>query len=476
MGEGDAGALLDGLPTVGGTVADRYVIQRILAVGGMGAVMAAHDQTQDRKVAIKFMLPKVLASHDVRARFFREARAAASIRSQHVVDVLEVGVAEPDMPFIVMEFLDGQDLHTLLDGRAPLPVPEAIDYVLQACDALADAHSRGIVHRDVKPSNFFVTKSPNGTNMVKVLDFGISKTEIGFALDVESKSLTTSSVTLGSPLYMSPEQVRNSRVVDARTDIWSLGVVLYELLTKEMPFDGDTVPSLAAAIASDRPRALRSRRPDVPPELEAVIMKCLEKDAIRRYQDVRALMHDLRSFAPKRSLIASVLPALFDHPEASTSVSALAFESTIEGPSPLTDEERNQLSSWDEPTFIGTNARLIRQVRKRSRRGRTVVLGASATVLAGLAVFLLFTRFGPGPAVAMVKTSATVPTATPAAAPLAHDPSATASATPTAAATSPPSANPATSAAIKVAPKSAPKQGSRAARGKGGPPPRTEPD
>ena len=254
--------MLDGLPREGDTVVGKYVIERVLAVGGMGAVMGARDLALERRVAIKFLLPKVLASNDVRERFFREARAAVSIRSEHVVDVYEIGVAPPDVPFIVMEYLPGRDLHKMLEGRAPLPTHEAIDYVLQACEALAEAHALGIVHRDMKPSNLFVTHRPDGSAFIKVLDFGISKTS--GMLDPGAKSLTQSSVALGSPLYMSPEQVRNSKVVDARTDIWSIGVVLFELLTKELPFDGETIPSLAAAIASDAPRLLRSIRPDVP--------------------------------------------------------------------------------------------------------------------------------------------------------------------------------------------------------------------
>ncbi len=389
MGEG-AQALLAGLPGTGQVIAGKYVIERVLAVGGMGAVLSAHDRALDRRVAIKFMLPKALGSADVRARFLREARAAVAIRSEHVVDIYEVGVTPPDMPFIVMEYLPGRDLHRFLESRAGLlPVAETVDYVLQACEALAEAHSLGIVHRDVKPSNFFVTHRPDGSALIKILDFGISKTTGLMRFEEQSKSLTQSSVALGSPLYMSPEQVRNSKFVDARTDIWSIGVVLYELLAKELPFDGETVPSLAAAIASDVPKPLRHHRPDVPAQLEAVIMRCLEKDPAKRYQTVGHFARALLPFAPPDRR-----PISFDNIEA-TGGGDLAFMSTTERPSPLSEAERAAMASGkitiDAKKTTTAGLGTTQRIAERRRSVGLFALGAGAMVFAGV-VFMTLSK------------------------------------------------------------------------------------
>ncbi len=380
-----ASALLTGLPVIGDVVAGKYKIERVLAIGGMGAVMAAHDAALDRRIAIKFMLPKALESPEVRERFFREARAAVSIRSEHVVDVFEVGVASPDMPYIVMEYLPGRDLHQLLENRSPLPVAEAVDFVLQACEALAEAHSLGIIHRDVKPSNLFVTHRPDGSAFVKVLDFGISKTIA--KMEEQAKSLTQSSVSLGSPLYMSPEQVRNSKIVDSRTDIWSLGIVLYELLTKQLPFDGETIPSLAAAIASDPPRRLRETRPDVPVKLEAVIMKCLEKDPAKRYQKIGGFARDIVEFAePGRRALA------FENIEDPGRVSAIAFESTSERRSPLSESETAVERSGSASVGAATTAGLGTTARHVERKRRSLGMFAAGVLVLGVsgAAFLQF--------------------------------------------------------------------------------------
>ncbi len=394
--------MLDGLPREGDTVVGKYVIERVLAVGGMGAVMGARDLALERRVAIKFLLPKVLASNDVRERFFREARAAVSIRSEHVVDVYEIGVAPPDVPFIVMEYLPGRDLHKMLEGRAPLPTHEAIDYVLQACEALAEAHALGIVHRDMKPSNLFVTHRPDGSAFIKVLDFGISKTS--GMLDPGAKSLTQSSVALGSPLYMSPEQVRNSKVVDARTDIWSIGVVLFELLTKELPFDGETIPSLAAAIASDAPRLLRSIRPDVPVELEAVVSRCLEKDPAKRYQKIGDLARALLPFSA-----SGTRAVVFDRIESRNAVSPLAFESTTERRSPLSEEVTQEAPPGDARAGAATTAGLGTTQRQAERKRRSLGWAAvSFIAVAAGGVGLLQLRAASAPIVTPASTGNTV--------------------------------------------------------------------
>jgi serine/threonine-protein kinase len=275
----------EGIPRAGETVAGKYRVTAVMGVGGMGVVVEAMHTTLDERVAIKFLRPDVVDEQETRSRFFREARACIKIRSEHVVRVLDVGELESRVPFIVMEYLEGRDLERIVRKDGPLPPHDAASYVLQACEAVAEAHALGIVHRDLKPANLFLTKRADGTPCVKVLDFGISKlvpTQHG----TQNLGLTSTSAVMGSPIYMSPEQMRASRDVDARTDIWSLGTILFEVLTGEAPFKGNTMPELCASILQDETPPLRDYRLDVPPGLELVIRTCLQKRPVDRYQDV----------------------------------------------------------------------------------------------------------------------------------------------------------------------------------------------
>ena len=205
---------------------------------------------------------------------------------------------------MVMEYLDGQDLGAIARQHAPLPIEQSVEYVLQACEAVAEAHTLGIVHRDLKPSNLFVTRRADGTPVVKVLDFGISKVKPRAGSRPEEAVVTQTSSVIGSPLYMSPEQMESTRDVDARTDLWSLGTILYELISGACPFDAPTMPQLVAKILRSPPASLRAHRPDAPPELEAAIFRCLEKDPERRYRNVAELVLALAPFAPKRALLS----------------------------------------------------------------------------------------------------------------------------------------------------------------------------
>ncbi len=290
-----AGAIEAGLPRPGEVIAAKYRIESVIGTGGMGVVMGATDVTLGRAVAIKFLSPHKLAREGARERFLREARAAAQIQSEHVVRVYEVGETALGAPFIVMEHLRGADLSDVLRRRGGLPVEEAVDYVLQTCAALGEAHARGIVHRDLKPQNLFLTQRPDGSPCVKVLDFGISK-----AADDTAQNLTATDMVMGTPLYMSPEQVRSLKNVDARADVWALGAILFELLTASTVFDAPSLSALCAMIATDPPVPLRARRPHAPPELEAVILRCLHKDPAGRFQNVGALAAALAPFASRR--------------------------------------------------------------------------------------------------------------------------------------------------------------------------------
>ena len=228
----------------GDIVAGRYVVEGVIAEGGMGRVLAARHLELDVPIAIKLLKREDHDARDIQ-RFRREARAAAHLRGEHVVRVLDVGVLAGDRPFLVMERIDGVDLGTKLDAEGPLPAGVAVDLVLQACEGLAEAHRLGMVHRDLKPSNLLLTARPDGSALLKISDFGIAKWASGPAT-----KLTTTADFLGSPKYMSPEQVREASDVDARADVWSLGVTLYQLVTARLPFEAYTTAGVLAAITA----------------------------------------------------------------------------------------------------------------------------------------------------------------------------------------------------------------------------------
>ncbi|MBM4362537.1 MAG: serine/threonine protein kinase, partial [Deltaproteobacteria bacterium] len=284
----------------GDVLAEKYRVEKVLGVGGMGVVVAAHHVELDERVAIKFMLPEALANSEAVARFAREARAAVKIKSEHVARVSDVGKLGNGAPYMVMEYLEGSDLSQWVESRGALPMEQAVDFLLQACEAIAEAHALGIVHRDLKPANLFVARLPGGVQSVKVLDFGISKLT-GLSGPGNQSSATKTSALMGSPLYMSPEQMQSSKDVDSRGDIWALGVILYELVTGKSPFIADTLPELILKIMSSAPPPLRDLRPDAPDGLEAVLLRCLEKDRGQRYQTVGELAVALLPYGSKRS-------------------------------------------------------------------------------------------------------------------------------------------------------------------------------
>jgi serine/threonine-protein kinase len=281
------------IPAVGDVVCGKYRLLRPLGEGGMGLVFEAEHLRLRQSVAIKFLRSEVLALPDALERFEREARASARLRGPHVVQVLDVDTDESGRPYMVMELLRGRDLEAELRFQGPFPVERAVDLVLQACVAVAQAHSAGVVHRDLKPSNLFLTEEA-GKRVLKVLDFGISK--IAPDVDPAPASATSTCVTVGTPLYMSPEQMRSSKDVDGRSDIWSLGVILYELVAGTPPFLGTTTAAIAAIVADAMP-SLRRVRPDVPEALERVLITALAKAPADRLPTVEALAAALMPFA-----------------------------------------------------------------------------------------------------------------------------------------------------------------------------------
>jgi hypothetical protein len=273
----------------GDVLGGKYEVERVLGEGGMGLVVAARHRELGHRVAIKCLHASALGNEGAVLRFEREARAAAALTSEHVARVIDVERLEDGSPYMVMELLEGEDLQTLLQREGALGIVDTIRFASHAAEGLAEAHSAGIVHRDVKPSNLFVTRRKKGNAVVKVLDFGIAKN----VSDAADRNLTATQALLGSPQYMSPEQVRESKNLDARTDVWALGVTMYECLAGKKPFDAPSMVDLCFAIVHADPPSLYAVRPDVPPKLEAVILKCLAKNPDERYATMGDVQDDL---------------------------------------------------------------------------------------------------------------------------------------------------------------------------------------
>jgi serine/threonine-protein kinase len=345
----------------GDVLAGKYRIDRVLGVGGMGVVVAAHHLHLDDAVAIKFLLPEALKNEEAVRRFAREAQAAVRIKSEHVARVTDVGKLDNGSPYMVMEYLRGSDLSSWLEEHGRLPVEQAIEFVLQACEAIAEAHSLGIVHRDLKPANLFVIRRPDGSPSVKVLDFGISKRT---GLGASGPTMTRTSAVMGSPLYMSPEQMRSARDADSRSDVWALGVILYELIGGDPPFTAESLPELVLKIVTDAPAKLRGKRPDVPEALERAIFACLEKDPVRRPQSVGALAALIAPYGPRRSAasverISAVLRGAGTSPDTASSASSPRHQAPVDAKS------ANTVASWG-------------QTASHARRG-----GVTAGIVAG---------------------------------------------------------------------------------------------
>jgi len=284
--------LVDPWATPGALIGGRYVVEGLLGSGGMGCVVRARHRDLGELRAIKLLRPDRRLAPEAQRRLLREARAAAQIQSSHVVRVMDVASDGPGAPYIVMEYLEGENLSARL-RRAPVAPDLAARIVVETCEALAEAHRAGTVHRDLKPSNLFLVADGSRRDFVKVLDFGIAKTQ-----EAGGNEATHSQALLASPAYASPEQLRTSKDVDTRSDIWSLGVILYQCLTGELPFDGSTLADVSSRILRDPPLPLRTRAGSVPTKLEAIVERCLEKSPEARYPSVDALVQALAPFAP----------------------------------------------------------------------------------------------------------------------------------------------------------------------------------
>ena len=277
----------------GAVIANRYAIVRTIGTGGMGEVFQARRLSDGLMVAIKILREELVKDRESVARFHREARAASSLRSDNAARILDFGELPNSQPYIVMEFLDGHDLMTEIDTRGSMPLDEAAHYVAQACHAMMEAHALGIVHRDLKPPNLFLANEAGGRK-VKVLDFGISKITSSY-----DGTVTSTQMSFGSPLYMSPEQIRSTKGVDARSDVWSLGVILYECVIGEPPFVAETPGALAVVISIEPHTPPSQKRAGLPPSFDVVIAGALQKDPKKRYQSVREFLRAIEEFLPR---------------------------------------------------------------------------------------------------------------------------------------------------------------------------------
>jgi serine/threonine-protein kinase len=358
------------VPRPGEVIGGKYICDRVLGTGGMGVVIGARHEQLGQQVAIKVLLPDALKDPVATERFLREARAAIAIRSEHVARVMDFGTLDSGAPYLVMEHLEGDDLKELLIRKGPLPVDTLVDFVIQACEALCEAHKRGIVHRDLKPANLFLTSRMDGSPHIKVLDFGISKTVSLASPDSGSgKGITKTDAVFGTPAYMSPEQLRSSKFVDHRTDIWALGVVIHELLTTKLPFGAwtDGVVAMCAHILEDPPPSLHGERPEVPSQLDAVVARCLAKNPADRFQSIAELTEALLPFASASSAETAARIARM-------SSDSLPYDSTVKS-------ESGPLSAGLAPSTSSAWGRT-----NRASRGRSFVVIGASTLAIGFAV------------------------------------------------------------------------------------------
>ncbi len=437
----------------GSLVAGKYLVQRVIGEGGIGVVVAARHVHLDQTVAIKYLQPKVLSNPSVIDRFLREARLAAQIRSEHVVHVYDVGTLTDGSPYMVMEYLEGTDLAAVL-GSGPLTIERAVDYTLQACEALAQAHIAGIVHRDLKPENLFLASRAAGRSVIKILDFGISK--VSARRTASLPEVTQASDKFGTPVYMSPEQLVASSDVDARADVWALGVVFYELLTGKLPFERDSLPELCTAILTQAPTPLAVARASLPLGLQGVVDRCLDKNRATRFQNVAELAQELRPFASPnaQARIEHVVRIVSEAGERVRPPTPLGDAMSVRSQrdvATLVGEGRNVLTTSGQASWGGPAA----QAHGFGRWGR-IGIATGLALVAGFAVAAVVHRSPRAASAASPDTTvaAAVPTAPslPAAPPLASAaPPPTAAPTASAQPAAQPVAGPATSSPTPAA-------------------------
>ena len=370
-------------PIAVGDVVDKYRVERILGLGAMGVVVAARHTTLDQVVAIKLLVAapngpaeqgqehRFGSAEESIARFLGEARAAARIGSDHVCRVSDIGQLPNGTPYMVMEYLEGNDLEEELETRGQLGVTETVDFVLQALDAIAAAHALGIVHRDLKPANLFLARRPDGSRRVKVLDFGISKATTGGA----ASRFTGVTRSLGTPAYMPPEQIRDPKHVDHRADLWALGAILYELLTGQMAFIGENVKIVLDRVLEEDPCPIPTLRGDVPIELVGVVRRALMRDRDHRWQTAGTFAKALAPFGS---------PAVFASLPSIVREVGVGHIHAISAPPPQPE--------WQELSRRHAAVQDWTALQARRRRAQAVVLGMIAALMFGAAGVILIYR------------------------------------------------------------------------------------
>jgi len=368
-------------PNPGEILLGKYRVEEVIGVGGMGQVVKASHLYLQQPVAIKILLPEMVDSQSTIARFLREAQATVRLRSEHIARVMDVGTMPDGAPFMVMEFLEGHDLNQILRHHGPQMAQAVVDLILQACEGIAEAHSMGIIHRDIKPSNFFITRRPDGSNLLKILDFGISKTP------AEMSELTGTQTVIGTPTYMAPEQMVSARSTDPRSDIWSIGVVMYQLLAGRPPFEAETYAQLVLKVGTAPPSPMHVA---LPPGLQDIVFRCLEKDPNKRIQNVGDLARMLAPYASdpmSAQQSAERASRILTSPR--TSQAGLALNTN--GGLPMTPPALTP-KSWsktDASSLSGGAGQIGTKVVHGRHRGLVIAGVASLCILAGVGGFFV---------------------------------------------------------------------------------------
>jgi serine/threonine-protein kinase len=360
----------------------KYRVEEVIGIGGMGRVVKASHLYLQQPVAIKILLSNMAESQSTVARFLREAQATVKLRSEHIARVMDVGTLPDGVPFMVMEYLQGHDLNQILRHHGPQMPQAVVDLMLQACEAIAEAHALGIVHRDIKPSNFFVTHRPDGSNLLKILDFGISKTP------AEISELTGTQTVIGTPTYMAPEQMKTARGTDPRSDIWSMGVVMYQLLAGRPPFEAESYAALVLMVSNDPPAPLHV---PIPAGLKDIVWRCLEKDPKNRIQNVGELARMLAPYASdplsaqqSADRAMRILAARNSQP-VYPQLAGLNMGNGLTPPPALTPKSWNHTNGSSLSAGVGQVGTQV----VRGGRGKVIAAVAGLCIAAGTAGFLI---------------------------------------------------------------------------------------
>jgi eukaryotic-like serine/threonine-protein kinase len=377
----------------GEIIAGKYRVEGTLGSGGMAVVLSATQLDLDRLVAIKVMRAELTQVPGAVQRLLLEAKLTARFRSEHICKVLDVGTLMNGAPYVVMEYLDGTDLNGLLAERGRFDVVSAVDLILQACEGIAEAHAAAIIHRDLKPENLFVTNLLDDPPTVKILDFGISK-QLG-ARPI-GRVLTNPSAALGSPYYMAPEQMHSAKDADLRVDVWAIGAILFELLTGQPPFDGDTLPEVCAKVMRSDPKRAQELCPDVPTLLSNAVGRCLEKDPNQRFSSIAELAGALAPFGSFRAAasLKRIERVLAQSPALSDVVNVDPELVTLIGGEP--NDTFHDVRQIDLKSAGTTGAASSMVSSPTQRGGSTWKLLAAAAVLCVAGAGVIFANFAGG--------------------------------------------------------------------------------